>query len=141
MHPRPGSLLQRPPRANDVFAAGARQAGDGRILDRASDLAHRLEIAVRRDRKTGLDDVDAHLLERPGDPQFFLEVHRTAGRLLAITQRGVENVDAGSVGGGSGLGFGIGGHGFVSYADGVSGLRRASLDDPRPPQPMERSAG
>ena len=58
-----------------------------------ADLAHRLEIAGRGDRKAGLDDVDAQVDQRLGDLQFFGQVHAGAGRLLAVAERGVEDAD------------------------------------------------
>ena len=56
--------------------------------------------------KTGLDDVDAHVVEHLGDLDLFLERHGGAGALLAVAQGGVEYDDAvlfGLVGGGHGL--------------------------------------
>jgi hypothetical protein len=36
----------------------------------------------------------AHLLQDRGDAQLLLEIHRAAGRLLAVAQGGVEDDDA-----------------------------------------------
>ena len=47
----------------------------------------------RGDRKAGLDDVDAHVVEEVGDLQLLLEGHGGAGALLAVAQGGVENED------------------------------------------------
>ena len=82
---------------------GARQAGDHSVPGAAGDLADGLEIAFRGDRETGLDHVDAHVVEHLGDLDLFLEGHGGAGTLLAVAQGGVENDDAvlfGLVGGG-----------------------------------------
>jgi hypothetical protein len=68
----------------------ARQARDDGIFRAAGDLADRLKIALGGDRKAGLDDVDAHLVEHFGDLELFLERHGGARALLAVTQGGVE---------------------------------------------------
>ena len=67
-------------------------------LVRLRDLLHGGEIAVRRDRETGLDDVDAHLVEQLGDFELLVEGHGGAGALLAVAQGGVEDDDAVLVG-------------------------------------------
>jgi hypothetical protein len=74
------------------------QAGNHRILRAAGDLAHSLEIAFRGNRKTGLDDVDTHVIQHFGDLELLLEGHGCAGALFAVTQGGVENNDAVLVG-------------------------------------------
>ena len=53
-----------------------------------------LEIAIGGDWKPGLDDIDTHFIERLGHLELFFQRHGRAGRLLAITQSGVENEDA-----------------------------------------------
>ena len=58
---------------------------------RFGDLLHGFEIAVRGNRETRFDDVDAHLVEQFGNFEFFLERHGGARRLLAVAQCGVEN--------------------------------------------------
>ena len=85
------------------FGLRARQAGDDGVLGAAGDLADRLEVAFGGDRKAGLDDVDAHVVEHFGDLELFLERHGRARALLAVAQGGVEYDDAvlfGLVGGG-----------------------------------------
>ena len=91
---RPGGRPQRFGRPLDVGALGARQAAYGGGLDHLGDGMDRLEIAVGGDREAGLDDVDAHLLQNAGDAQLLFQVHRGAGRLLAVAQGGIENDDA-----------------------------------------------
>src|SRR6185437_7952723 len=78
----------------DVLGVGARQARDDRILGATGDFADGLKIAFRGDRKTGLDDVDAHVVEHFGDLELFLERHGRARALLAVAQGGVEYDDA-----------------------------------------------
>ena len=63
------------------------------FFDAFGHLGDRLEVAIAGDREAGLDDVDAHVVERLGDLQLFLERHRRARALFAIAQRGVENID------------------------------------------------
>src|SRR6185503_15446903 len=62
-------------------------------LDDFGNFLHRAEIARARNRKAGLDDVDAHLVKQFGDPQFLFMRHRRAWRLLAVAQGGVEDGD------------------------------------------------
>ena len=76
------------------FGLRACQAADHRVLHELRDLGDGIEIAVRGSRKSGLDDVDAHLVEHLRDVELFLMRHCCAGRLLAIAQRRVENQDA-----------------------------------------------
>ena len=71
----------------------ARQAADHRALDLARDRLDRLEVAGRGDREAGLDHVDAQARELLGDLELLLRVQRDPGRLLAVAQRRVEDVD------------------------------------------------
>ena len=73
---------------------GAREPADDRVLGALGDLVDGGEVAVRRDRKAGLDDVDAHVVEQFGDFELFLVRHGGAGTLLAVAQGGVEDDDA-----------------------------------------------
>ena len=78
----------------DVLEAGAREPADHRILGALGDLMHGGEVAFRGDRKAGLDDVDAHVIEQLGDFELFFVGHGGAGALLAVAQRRVEDDDA-----------------------------------------------
>ena len=53
----------------------------------------RLEVAGRGDREAGLDHVDAEARQLLGDLDLLAGVQRDAGRLLAVAQGGVEDVD------------------------------------------------
>ena len=79
------------------MSAGNRagQAGDDRPPHRAGNGAHRLEVAVRRDREAGLDDVHAQAIELLRQAQLLGRGHAEAGRLLAVAKRGVEHLNAG----------------------------------------------
>ena len=90
--------LDRLAAAVDVLLAGAREASDHRILGALGDLVDGHEVAVRGDRETGLDDVDAHLVEQLGDLELLLMGHGGAGALLAVAQGGVKDDDAVLVG-------------------------------------------
>ena len=63
------------------------------MLGELGDLGDGLEVAFGRNRESGFDDVDAHLVEEFGDLQFLLERHGGAGALLAVAQRRVEDHD------------------------------------------------
>ena len=91
-------VLDRPPGGVDVGLVGAGQAADHRALDVAGDRLDRLEVAGRGDREAGLDHVDAQPRQLLGDLDLLGGVQRDAGRLLAVAQRGVEDVDAVCVG-------------------------------------------
>ncbi len=84
--------------AVDVLRMGAGETGDDGVLGAPADLADRLEIAFGSDGKTGLDDIDAHVVEHLGDFELLLEAHGGAGALLAVAQGGVEYDDAVLVG-------------------------------------------
>ena len=82
--------LERFGRAVDVFQSGAGQSADHRVLRALGDRVHRIEVALRGNRETGFDDIDAHVVEQFGDFDFLFMRHRGAGRLLAVAQRRVE---------------------------------------------------
>ena len=87
------SPLDRLPRTFNVLAVGARERRDRGLPDLTRNRLDRLEVPLRSDRKTGFNDVDVESLELPGHLQFLFEIHRTAGGLFAIAQRGIEDVD------------------------------------------------
>ena len=60
---------------------------------RLGDRLDRLEVAVGRDREAGLDDVDPEAGELLGDLELLGDVERDAGRLLAVSQGRVEDLD------------------------------------------------
>src|SRR5882672_8789692 len=83
-------VLERIDPALDVAIVGAAQPGHRRVLDRARNRLHRLEIAVRRGREARFDHVDAHPLQQPRDAQLLFLGHRGAGALLAVAHGRVE---------------------------------------------------
>ncbi len=86
--------LHRLGRAQNIIAAGAREAGNHRAANALRNALHALEIANARNRKAGFNDIDPKLGQCLGHAQFFIEIHRKTGRLLAITQSGIEYDDA-----------------------------------------------
>ena len=82
--------------ALDVGDAGAGQAADGALGDDLGNAPHGVEVAIGGDGKSGLDDVDAHLLQDLGQLELFLDGHGGAGRLLAVAHGGVEDDDVGA---------------------------------------------
>ena len=86
-------VLQRLPGRVDVsLVQRARLATIGPSISPA-DRGDRLEVTRRRGGEPRLDHVDAQLPERPRHLELLPEVHRRAGRLLAVAQRGVEDDD------------------------------------------------
>ena len=77
--------------ALDVVLVRAGEAGNDRALDSLGDHPDRLEVAGRRRRESGFDDVDSELNEGVGHFELLFDGHRRARRLLAIAQRGVED--------------------------------------------------
>ena len=86
-------MLERLPGAVDVGIAAAREAADGGPVHGRGDITHALEVSRRSDRETRLDDVDAECHERLRDLHLLGEIHARTGRLLAVTERGVEDAD------------------------------------------------
>ena len=89
----------------DVLEGRAGEPAHDGALGALGDLMNGGEIAVRRDRKSGFDDVDTHGVEQFGDFELFVMRHGGAGALLAVAQGGVENDDVVL------LGVGFGTHG------------------------------
>ncbi len=76
----------------NVLLAGPRERqhdGPGHGL---GDPPDGLEVALRRRREAGLDDVDAEVLELARDRQLLLHVHGRTRRLLAVAERRVEDL-------------------------------------------------
>src|SRR6185295_7821219 len=82
----------------NVLATGPCEAANyGRVIALTDGLGYRPDaviIADRRNREAGLEHIDAQLSERLGHADLLVDVHRKAGRLLTIAQRGVEDNDA-----------------------------------------------
>ena len=83
--------LQRLRGAADVALGGARERRDHRTAHAGRDLGHRVELAFRRDREAGLQDVHVQPRELLGDLDLLGARERDAGRLLAVPQGRVED--------------------------------------------------
>ncbi len=118
--------LDRLGAAVDVLEGGAREPADHRILGARRDLVDGREIALRGDRKAGLDDVDAHVVEQFGDRELLLMGHGGARALLAVAQGGVEDDDAVL------LGLRWRGHGNGSFSLLGACFRRSGVPGARP---------
>jgi len=90
---RPNGAGERLGCGIDVLATGADERRDGGCLKSGSDGAHALEVARRRTREPGLDDVHAQPLELLGDLGFLVREQRDAGGLLPVAQRRIEDLD------------------------------------------------
>ena len=77
--------------AGDVAGDGAGETSDDRLLGALGDFVDAFKVALAGDRETGLDDVDAHLLQNFSDFELLFQGHGGAGALLAVAQGGVEN--------------------------------------------------
>ena len=87
--------LKRPGRFVDVELAAARQRGDNRPKDfLARHSQRRFRVGGGRDRKSGLDDVDAERVERSRHCHLGRDVHREPGGLFAVAQGRVEDDNA-----------------------------------------------
>ncbi len=76
----------------DVRLLGTGEAQHDRLGHRLADAADRVVVALGGSGEAGLDDVDVQLLELAGDRDLLLDVHRGAGRLLAVAERRVEDL-------------------------------------------------
>ena len=86
--------LQGLGRAVDVLVNRSREANyDSVVACQTSNLLNGAEVARRRDGEAGLDNVHVHSEQLLGNDELLLGVHRCARRLLAVSQRGVEDVD------------------------------------------------
>ena len=91
-------MAHRLPAAVDVPVVCAGEAADHRVLGTFGDLADRFEVAFGSDWEAGLDDVDAHVVEKLGNFQLFVMAHGRARRLFAVAQGGVKDHHAVLVG-------------------------------------------
>ncbi len=95
----------------DVDLSGAAQARHRALGDDLGDLTDGLEIAIGGDWETGLDNVDAHVLQDLGELELLFQGHRGARRLLAVAHGGVEDDDAVALRLALSCGLVFGGHG------------------------------
>src|SRR5438477_5112764 len=91
MNPGMGRAPQSLRSPDHVRLGGAAKCGHRHVATFSRDRFDRREIAIRRDRKARLDNIDAQALELSRQAKLFLEIHRAARRLLAIPQSRVED--------------------------------------------------
>ena len=81
-------------RAVDVRVDGPGQRDyHGIVTRKTPDILDRPEVPRTRDGETRLDCIHVQTEQLLGDDQLLLGVHRGPGALLAVAQRGVEDVD------------------------------------------------
>ena len=90
---RPGRVFDRLPGGIHITAHAARQAADRRAAHFTRYTAHRIQVAGRRRREAGLDNVHPQSGKLPGDFDLFARIQRCARRLLAVAQCRIENND------------------------------------------------
>jgi hypothetical protein len=76
----------------DVGPSGARKARHRDVLERARDLLDRIELAGRRNGEPRFYNVNSQLLKLQRHPYLFIHCHCSAGRLLAVPERGIKNI-------------------------------------------------
>ena len=85
----------------DVFALAAGERGDDggvrRRTDLAGDEADGFGVALGGDGEACLQDIDTEGGDLVGQAQLLAAMHGASGRLLAVAEGGVEEVDAGSL--------------------------------------------
>ncbi len=115
-------------RALRIAVAAARQGGDGdAAAGLAGDPLHGLEVARRRGRKAGLDDVDPEARELASDLELLGRSQAGARSLLAVAQGRVEDAHGARRDEGSGRAWDRGAH--PTTVPLVAGL---AADDPFP---------
>ena len=85
--------LKRVPGSVNVLLVATGQAADGAAAHDGGNFADGVKIVGRGDREAGFNDVDAEIDQRLREFQLLSLVHAAAGRLLAVAERGVENLD------------------------------------------------
>ncbi len=82
------------PSAVDIQVAGTAEAADLTAAGGFGDPFDGFKIPFGSDRKAGLDDIDIKLFELSSDTQFLVDIHAGAGRLLAVAQGSIKNLDS-----------------------------------------------
>jgi hypothetical protein len=77
----------------NIFLTSPSQSRHFAAADFAGYGADSFQIPGRCDGKSRFNDVDAELFELSRQAELFIPVHRESGGLLAVSQRGVEDVD------------------------------------------------
>ena len=87
-------VLERFGSAFNIELGAARECRDLHPGEFFADGLDGFEVALRGDGEAGFEDVDTEVDDLGADAEFFGDGHRTARRLFAITQCGIEDVYA-----------------------------------------------
>ena len=93
MQARLGGRFERAESRIYIFLARAGQSCYAAMLDFGRHGAYGFQVAGRGDGEARFDDVHAELFDLVRKPQLLFAVHGEAGRLFAVPQRGIEDVD------------------------------------------------
>src|SRR5579884_2941036 len=91
---RPAGVLQRCGGTLDVAGAGPAERGDLYPRELAAYGLHGFKVALRSYGKAGLEDIDAKLHQLLRHAQLLGYGHAASGRLFAVPQRSVKDVNA-----------------------------------------------
>ncbi len=80
-------------RSHNVLLFRASEGGDTRAANFCRDGANSSEVTVGGDGKARLQNVHAEFGELVGELELFPHMHAAAGRLLAVAEGGVEEVN------------------------------------------------
>ena len=94
MNARVGRLLDGLPGAVDIVRICPGKTRNLATPDLPGDLLDGKEIPLRGNGKSGLDDIHTQFFQLSCDAEFFLQVHAAPRRLLAVSERRVEDQDS-----------------------------------------------
>ena len=87
-------VLDGGPPLLDIVGDGAAEGGDGGAADFVGDAGDGVEVGGTGGGEAGLDAVDVELLQHLGDLELLVVGEGDAGGLLAVSERGVEDLDS-----------------------------------------------
>ena len=90
---RVGSILDGFPCAVNVLLRRAGERGDGAVAHRLRDGLDALKVAGGGNCEAGFDNIHLQALQTLRHLDFFLQVHRAAGRLFAVAQCRIKNLN------------------------------------------------
>src|SRR5215211_2766628 len=89
-----GSVFQAFCGARDVLFRSATERSDFNFTALGRDGPDGVKVTFRSDRESGLNDVDAEILELRRHPNLLSQIHRAAGRLFAVAQGCIKDADS-----------------------------------------------
>ncbi len=93
MDTRPLCPFQSAPCPLNIRQVRAGKPGDHGPVYLGGDPSHRPELFFGSDGKAGFDNIDAELVQLPGQAKLVFCAHTATGRLFAVTQSSVEDGD------------------------------------------------